>query len=209
MNKTDHGNVWSRVHEDKSITVGFNQSFINETLQECFHVMQAENSVVRERGPLMVLETNDGLESIKSPFAGRITYFNPKARNFPDKITEEDTILTLLPPGVEPTKKKATKKSAADVFAQQLWTTVVPVTFGSTLGTTATLDTGTFNQSVRQAQASLEAENREREEIQARLDRTRRSLRRNEIQALTVQQPNESVGDWARRVRDAWEREGV
>lgn len=102
--KTDHNLVWSEVHEDKSITIGFTKKCIDELLPECFHVMQADSSAVRERGPMLVLETNDGLESIKSPFTGKISYFNSKARNYPDKLVETDTILTLIPPGVEKPK---------------------------------------------------------------------------------------------------------
>jgi hypothetical protein len=99
--KIDHNLVWSEVHADKSITIGFTKKCIDELLPECFHVMQADATTVREKGPMLVLETNDGLESIKSPFTGKISYFNSKARNYPDRLTTEDTILTILPPGVE------------------------------------------------------------------------------------------------------------
>lgn len=95
--KTDHNLVWSETHADKSITIGFTKKCIDEKLTECFHVMQADAAQVREKGPMLVLETNDGLESIKSPFNGKVSYFNAKARNFPDRIVEEDIILTLRP----------------------------------------------------------------------------------------------------------------
>src|ERR1700744_723760 len=107
--KQDHNLVWSNTHADGSITIGFTKKCITELLPECFHVMQADSQAVREKGPMLVLETNDGLESIKSPFTGRISYFNPKARNYPDKIVEEDTILTILPKGVEEKKPEKVK----------------------------------------------------------------------------------------------------
>lgn len=110
--KTDHIMVWSEVHADKSITIGFTKKCIEEMLPECFHVMQADATTIREKGPMLVLETNDGLESIKSPFTGKISYFNSKARNYPDKLTETDTILTILPPGVEAAKPKVVSKPA-------------------------------------------------------------------------------------------------
>lgn len=116
--KTDHNLVWSEIHADKSITIGFTKKCIDEYLGECFHVMQADSKTVRAAGPMLVLETNDGLESIKSPFSGSISYFNPKARNYPDKITEVDTILTILPPGVE--KVKVEKKVSPQVIGN--WT---------------------------------------------------------------------------------------
>lgn len=136
--KTDHGLVWSKVHEDKSIGIGFTKQAIEERLMECFHVMQADTQQVREKGPMLVLETNDGLESIKSPFTGRVSYFNSKARNFPDKLTEEDTILTILPPGVEP--KKATTKTQKVAIDLNNFTSFVTATMttGSDLFTTGT-----------------------------------------------------------------------
>lgn len=111
MPKVDHGLIWSEDHADKSITIGFTQRCITEKLQECFHVLPADASEVREKGPLLVLETNDGLQSIKTPVAGKVAYFNPKARNFPDKLTDSDTIVTLFPKGyVAPPKAAAQKK---------------------------------------------------------------------------------------------------
>lgn len=103
--KVDHNFVWSQQHDDKTITIGFTKKAIEELLPECFHVMQADSQNIREKGPMLVLETNDGLESIKAPFAGRISYFNSKARNYPDKLTEDDTILTLAPVGSKPEVK--------------------------------------------------------------------------------------------------------
>lgn len=108
--KTDHNLVWSQGHPDGSITIGFTKKCIEERLPECFHVLVADANSVRSAGPMLVLETNDGLESIKSPFTGKILYFNSKARNYPDKLTETDTILTILPPGVEKAKPVEVKK---------------------------------------------------------------------------------------------------
>lgn len=110
MPKVDHGLIWSEDHADKSITIGFTQRCITEKLQECFHVLPADASEVREKGPLLVLETNDGLQSIKTPVAGKVAYFNPKARNFPDKLTDSDTIVTLFPKGYVAPPKAAAKK---------------------------------------------------------------------------------------------------
>ena len=73
-------------------------------------MLPADASEVREKGPLLVLETNDGLQSIKTPVAGKVAYFNPKARNFPDKLTDSDTIVTLFPKGYVAPPKAAQKK---------------------------------------------------------------------------------------------------
>lgn len=116
--KQNHGFIWSEEHKDKTITIGFTNDAINTKLQETFHVLPADLKEVREKGPLLVLETNDGLLSIKAPFAGRLSYFNPKARNFPDRITETDTIVTILPKGVEPPKKEEVKTVYPTGFVQ-------------------------------------------------------------------------------------------
>lgn len=114
--KTNHGLLWSEEHADKTITLGFTKTAIDNQLQECFHVFQADTKEVREKGPLLVLETNDGLQSIKAPFAGRVSYFNPKARNFPDRIKETDTILTLVPKGVVLKKTAPPEKTVSEEF---------------------------------------------------------------------------------------------
>lgn len=122
MPKINHGLIWSEDHADKSITIGFTQTCIDQQLQECFHVLPAETKEVREKGPLLVLETNDGLQSIKAPFAGRVSYFNPKARNFPDRIKESETIVTLVPKGAEVKKEPPKYVKAQRVQdAQELW----------------------------------------------------------------------------------------
>ena len=135
MPKVDHGLIWSEDHADKSITIGFTQRCITEKLQECFHVLPADASEVREKGPLLVLETNDGLQSIKTPVAGKVAYFNPKARNFPDKLTDSDTIVTLFPKGYVAPPKAAAQKKVANNSATQ------PVNFDwySPVGQTLTI----------------------------------------------------------------------
>lgn len=88
------GNLWFTTEKDET-RIGFTRSFIAERLSECFHVLPADTKNVKEKGPLLVLETNDGLEPVCSPVTGRLTYFNEKARNFPDRLTEEDCIVSL------------------------------------------------------------------------------------------------------------------
>lgn len=108
MKKID-GNIW---YEERAgrMSVGFTRQCLDEKLQECFHILPADSYSVKARGPLMVLETNDGLESVRSPVAGRVLFFNDKARNFPDRLTEEDVIVEIEMPKPE-VKKVASKKS--------------------------------------------------------------------------------------------------
>lgn len=110
--KTNHGNVWSEVRNGR-MAIGFTKQCIDDTLPECFHVLQADATTVKLRGPMLVLETNDGLLSILSPVAGRIRFFNDRARNFPDKLTEEDVIIEVeLPQPAQEVKKAVVKKSS-------------------------------------------------------------------------------------------------
>lgn len=109
------GNIWYE-EKDYRVSVGFTQECLNEKLQECFHVIPAEVYAVKARSPLMVLETNDGLESIHSPVAGKIRFFSDKARNFPDRLTTEDVVVEIDLPKPEVKKgavKKATTKPVA------------------------------------------------------------------------------------------------
>lgn len=94
------GNVWTEAESDGHIRIGFSRRFIEDRLSECFHVMPADTKALRKGGPMLVIETNDGLESLKSPITGSILVFNEKARNFPDRLTEEDDILQVCPEGV-------------------------------------------------------------------------------------------------------------
>ena len=47
---------------------------------------------------MLVVETNDSLESVRAPITGQVKYFNHKARDFPDQLKETDVILTVAPP---------------------------------------------------------------------------------------------------------------
>lgn len=111
------GNIWTEAGADGRVRMGFSRRFIEERLGECFHVMQADIKSVKKGEPLLVIETNDGLESLKSPLSGNILVFNAKARNFPDRLVEEDCILEILPEGVKlPVKTK--KVPEFDVLVQ-------------------------------------------------------------------------------------------
>lgn len=106
------GDLWMEKQEDGRVRLGFARRFIEDRLGECFHVMQADTQSVKKGGPLLVIETNDGLRTLKSPLAGSILRFDAKARNFPDKLLEDDTILEVLPQGVKlPAPKKAEEKT--------------------------------------------------------------------------------------------------
>lgn len=117
--KVNHGLIWSEEKEDKTIHFGFTKACIENKLQECFHVLLAETKEVREKGPLLVLETNDGVQSIKTPFAGVVSYFNTKARNFPDRLNEEEIIVTIVPKTASVKAKPVPKIVEVDTQALQ------------------------------------------------------------------------------------------
>ena len=104
--------IWIDTNKDGTVCVGLTQNFIETKLQECFHIMQADAQYLKKDGPMLVVETNDGLSSLKSPVTGRIIGFNDRARNFPDKLKEEDAILTILPDGVKLPATKVKEKPA-------------------------------------------------------------------------------------------------
>ena len=86
--------IWTVV-EGNYVKVGFERSFLNQ-MDQCWHIMPAQaRGVLRAKHPLLVVETNDEVISIPSPVEGTVHHFNDKARNFPDKITETDTIITI------------------------------------------------------------------------------------------------------------------
>lgn len=108
------GNIWTDTDSRGVVQIGFTKAYIENQLGECFHVMQADRSTARRGQPIMVLETNDGTSRIKSPVSGHIIKFNGKAMDFPDRLSEEDVIMEVLPEGVKlPEKKKVEYK---DVF---------------------------------------------------------------------------------------------
>ena len=98
--KTFTEEVWFETNKDGTISVGFTQDYIRRKMPECFHVVQADVKNVSKDTPMLVIETNDCLESVKAPITGRVKYFNHKARDFPDQLKEDDVILTVAPPGV-------------------------------------------------------------------------------------------------------------
>src|SRR5579864_9391330 len=93
------GNVWTEVDARGVLRLGFTKQYIDERLGECFHVVPADVGNTTKGGSLLVLETNDGTSRIKSPISGTILVFSDKARNFPDRLTEEDVIIEILPTG--------------------------------------------------------------------------------------------------------------
>src|SRR5271156_6203635 len=95
------GNLWTESGPKGTLRIGFTQRFIEEKLGEGFHVMQADLTKVQKGGPMLVIETNDGLESLSAPITGTIMTFNERARNFPDRLKEEEVILEVLPEGVK------------------------------------------------------------------------------------------------------------
>lgn len=110
--------IWWETNKDGTVSIGFTQSFIARKMAECFHVIPANTKRVEKDEPMLVLETNDALESVKAPVSGKVNHFASKARNFPDRLKESDVILTLMPPEVEAKMKQArVEKSKPDVFA--------------------------------------------------------------------------------------------
>lgn len=84
--------IWYQ-QDGEQIKIGLTRSFL-DTLDECWHILPGGRSV-KAKAPLMTVETNDSLVSILSPVAGNLFNWNERATNFPDKLTEDDVVLTL------------------------------------------------------------------------------------------------------------------
>lgn len=106
---------WWETNGNKT-SVGFTPMML-EKMQECFHIVPGkQRGPVREKGPLMSVECLEGLFSIPSPVSGMITFFEPKAMNFPDQLTEEDTVC-IITDTKEVAKPKETATMWVDEFA--------------------------------------------------------------------------------------------
>lgn len=93
--KQTYGDVWTTTMDDGTINIGLTNDFIQNKLDECFHILPADFYNVSENEPMIVVETNEGLESIKSPVSGQVIFFSALAKNFPDQIKEDDVIMKV------------------------------------------------------------------------------------------------------------------
>lgn len=100
-----------------TIQVGFNKSFLRELSEgSCWHIMPANNRRVKEKLPLLTVESSDELVSIPSPVSANVYSFSDKARNFPEKLNEDDVVIELRE---SDTKSKAKVADVAQVQARQ------------------------------------------------------------------------------------------
>lgn len=104
--------IWMNKKPNGQVDIGFQQTYISEHLQEAFHILPASHGKIESGAPMMVVESNDGLENIHSPFVGRFVNFSDKARNFPDRLKETDVVLTLW---TEEAYQNELKKSKTEV----------------------------------------------------------------------------------------------
>jgi hypothetical protein len=92
--QVNHKNqIWFE-QQDNVVKVGFTKSFL-EGLDQCWHILPANMGRFREHSPLMVIETNDALVSVKSPVSAHFSQWSDKAQNFPDQLTEDDVVLEI------------------------------------------------------------------------------------------------------------------
>ncbi len=80
--------------DGKVIRLGLTRNFL-ETLTECWHILPSNMKQIKQKAPLLTIESNDGLISLLSPVTGNLYNWDNKAANFPEKLTEEDVIVTL------------------------------------------------------------------------------------------------------------------
>lgn len=83
---------WEPTEVDKYvIAVGFTQKYINEVIDEAWHILPSQGKV-KKGETLMCIESNIGFIKVPSPFTGTVMDFTDLARNFPEKITEDTPV---------------------------------------------------------------------------------------------------------------------
>ena len=92
--KTYHDMIWSEENQGV-VSIGFTQAFIDGVLTECFHITQSGSILATKGKPMLTIETNEGLKTIKAPVTGTITHFSQDARDFPDCIREDNVIVQI------------------------------------------------------------------------------------------------------------------
>lgn len=80
--------------DGKIVRLGLTRNFL-ETLTECWHILPSNMKKIKQKAPLLTIESNDGLISLLSPVTGYLQNWDNKAANFPEKLTEADVIVTL------------------------------------------------------------------------------------------------------------------
>jgi hypothetical protein len=122
--QVNHKNqIWFE-QQDNVVKVGFTKSFL-EKLEQCWHILPANMGRFREHSPLMVIETNDALISVKSPVSANFSQWSDKAQNFPDQLTEEDVVLEMYTGPAQ--RREQRPQAVVDEFQPQHgWDEVAP-----------------------------------------------------------------------------------
>src|SRR5215213_4620006 len=89
----ERNQIWYE-EDGKLVRMGLTRSFL-DTLDECWHILPSNMKTIKKRAPLLTIENNDGLISLLSPVTGNLSNWDTKAANFPEKLTENDVIVTL------------------------------------------------------------------------------------------------------------------
>lgn len=98
--------TWFEDDGKGTVSIGFTKNFIDDVLGECYHITQASMYLVTKGKPMLTIETNNGLKVIRSPLTGTVLNFNVEARDFPDRLTPEDVVVSLRPKGVKVAEEK-------------------------------------------------------------------------------------------------------
>ena len=88
------GQVWFE-QEGNRIKLGLTRNFLSTVLEECWHIIPAYREKIVKGAPLLTIETNDSLISVLSPVSGRVRGWEQRACDFPDQLSEDDTLITV------------------------------------------------------------------------------------------------------------------
>lgn len=109
------------------VEIGFTNRYLEE-LNQCWHILPARplDEAIKEKSPLMSIETNDSLCSILSPVDGFIKEFNESAINFPDKLLSTDILFCI---GTTKPEKARSKKPTQGPQRTALEARIASLTF--------------------------------------------------------------------------------
>jgi glycine cleavage system H lipoate-binding protein len=170
--------LWYHTHKNGKTDVGFTEDFLASCIRDCWHITPAAKRSIKERSPLITVETNDSQFTVTSPIGGDVLSFSDNAMNFPDKLKESDVICVLGETSSRLKAKVVFNDPATEFFANT-WRTAQPMNWdvpppapvaadNDGFGLAVPRQEGAVNQTQRTV-AQMWAEIREREQAERRV----------------------------------------
>lgn len=96
MNKISLGNgLWLRTNQNGLYEVGIDRDLAEKLQYDCYSITLRPREHLKIGAMMFSLETSDELFSIPSPINGEILNIHPDVFGCPNKLTEDDVLLTV------------------------------------------------------------------------------------------------------------------